>query len=100
MVISSLVPWKNFFLDTLENYEIVLNICNNDFVIAEEWGLIYELLMSNMSDEIDICEQLSLVKNSGEKFEYEHGPDPFPCHTSMFYARQHLQTSVLSSLLL
>ena len=34
-----------------------------------------------MSDEIDICEQLSLVKNSGEKFEYEYGPDPFPCHT-------------------
>ena len=38
-------------------------------------------LALNMSDEISICEQLRLIKNSGEKFEYEYGPDPFPCHT-------------------
>ena len=43
-ITPSLAPWKNFFLDTLKNYEIMHNICNNDFVFAEEWSPIYELL--------------------------------------------------------
>ena len=43
-IIPSLIPWKNFFLETLKDYKVMLNICNNDFIFAEEWNPIYELL--------------------------------------------------------